>query len=157
MAEATYERSSGFFKQFQKNRNFLCRKKNIIIFVSQTLPFACIFRIFTLIINLLIITTKTVFSSRSFTVYKYLFSPSDTLKAKGDVFLKTSAGSGVQQKQFQRILKSRHYCFRTKTFANVYEKSNKQNSTTRMLTRKLCWTQKFGSKDIEAEKSTLSN
>ena len=33
----------------------------------------------------------------------------------------TLAGSGVQQKQFQRLLKSRHCCFRTKAFDNVYE------------------------------------
>ena len=66
-------------------------------------------------------------------------------------------GSGVQQKQFQRLLKSRHCCFHTKAFDNVYEKYRKQISTTRKLTTKLCCTQNLGSRCIEAEKSTNPN
>ena len=56
MVEAMYERSPGFFKQFQKNFKYFISEEKLIFLVSRTLPFACILRVSTVIITLLIIT-----------------------------------------------------------------------------------------------------
>ena len=129
---------------FRKTLNISYRKKNLIFLLSRTLPFACILRVSTVIIILLIITmflsmcrssrlsqtNKTVFSSVSFYNFQVSVLVFAYTGGKGRRFSKTLAGSGVQQKQFQRILKSRHYCFHSKAFANFYEKRHKQISTT---------------------------
>ena len=130
---------------FRKTLNISYRKKNLIFLLSRILSFACILRVSTMIITLLIITmflstcrsSQQTFSNKQnrvqFRVF-YNFQVSVLVfgyaGGKGRCFSKTLAGSGVQQKQFQRILKSRHYCFHSKAFANFYEKRHKQISTT---------------------------
>ena len=108
---------------FRKTSNISYRKKNLIFLLSRTLPFSCIF-------SRLSQTNKTVFSSVSFYNFQVSVLVFGYTGGKARCFSKTLAGSGVQQKQFQRILKSRHYCFHSKAFANFYEKRHKQISTT---------------------------
>ena len=172
MVEEMYERSPGFFKQFQKNNKYFISEEILIFLVSRTLPFAWIFRISTVIITLLIITmlsstsrsSQQFFSNKQNPVQCPFFLQISSIWPhlrihwrQREMFFKNSCWQWSRQKQFHRILKSRHYCFRTKAIANVYENCHRQISTTRMLTTKPCWTQKFGSKCIEAEKSNNWN
>ena len=64
MVEAISKRVS--LSSFRKTFNISCRNRNLIFLVSRTLLFACILRISTVIINLLIITmfSSTCWSSQ---------------------------------------------------------------------------------------------
>ena len=132
MVESMYERSPGFFKQFQKNFKY---------FILEEIPnFSCL-KNFAFCMHFESVhcdynpaihyhANKTVLSSVSFYNFQVSVLVFGYTEGKGRCFTKTPAGSGVQQKQFQRILKSRHYCFHKKAFANVHEKCHKQISTT---------------------------
>ena len=145
MVEAMYERSPGFFKQFQKNFKYFISKKNLILLILRTLPFACILRVSTVIVTLLIITmflstcrsSQQTFSNKQnrvqFRVFLQISSIFSRLRIhwrQREMFFKNSCWQWSTTKAISQFLKSRHYCFHTKAFANVHEKCHKQISTT---------------------------
>ena len=88
---------------FRKTLNISYRKKNLIFLLSRTLPFACILSVhcdynptnhYHVLIDVsefsadFLKQTKPCSVPCLFTTFKYLFSSSDTLEAKGDVFQK---------------------------------------------------------------------
>ena len=92
-----------------------------------------------------------------FTTFKYLFSSSDTLEAKGDVFQKLllaveynkSNLNGFSKADATASIQKRLPIF-TKNVTNKFQQPD-------CIIPKLCGTQKFGIKCIEAKKSTNSN
>ena len=129
---------------FRKTLNTSYRKKNLIFLLSR-MHFACILRVSTVIITLLIITmflstcrsSQQTFSNKQncvqFRVFLQLSSICSRLRIhwrQTEMFFKNSCWQWSTTNQFQRILKSRHYCFHSKAFANFYEKRHKQISTT---------------------------
>ena len=122
MVEAMYERSPGFFKQFRKTLNISYRMKNQIFLLSKTLPFACILRVSTVIITLLIITMFFSTCRRS----QQIFSNKQN-RVKFRVFLQLSSiCSRLRIHWRQREMFFRNSCWQWSTTKAISADSQKQ-------------------------------
>ena len=102
MVEAMYERSPGFFKQFQKNFKYFISEEKPNFSSLKNFAFCMHFESvhcdynptnhYHVLIDVsefsadFLKQTKPCSVPCIFTTFKYLFSSSDTLEAKGDVF-----------------------------------------------------------------------
>ena len=159
MVEAMYERSQRVSSNsFRKTLNKY-RKKNLIFLVSRILPFACILSVSTVTITLIIITmfTSTCRSSQltfsnkqnrfQFRVFLQLSSICSNLRIhwrQREMFSKTLAGTGAQQKQFQRILQKQTLLLPYKSVCQCLQKLsqttfNNQNAYNETLEDTKVW------------------
>ena len=168
-----YERFPGFFKQFQKifkyfiteeKPNFSCLKNS-----ASCMPFESIHCDYNPTNHYHVLIDVSEFSADFlkqtkpctvpclFTTFKYLFSSSDTLEAKRDVFQKLFLAVEYKKSNFNGYSKADTTVSVQKRLPMFTKNLTNNQTSTRMLTTKLCCTHKFGSKYIEAENSTNSN